>query len=91
MQPLPLHQLYTMCLDDAVSRLTRMSNAANTGDADTFTREAHAIKGSTGMLGATELHQLASRMEKGALLCTSLLNDFPPAVDRLRRMLDARS
>ena len=84
-----LQALYAMCLADAESRLTRLHAAADAQDATAFLREAHALKGSCGMLGASELHTLASQLETGALACTPLLADFPPALDRLRRMLAA--
>jgi CheY-like chemotaxis protein len=85
-----ISQIYTMFLDDATARAGRMSDAAAVNDAVTFIREAHSVKGGCGMLGATELYSLAGRMETGGLECTSLLNDFRPAFDRLRRILDER-
>jgi CheY-like chemotaxis protein len=84
-----LTQLYEMCLTDAARRLDHMEAAARAADHDTFTREAHAIKGSCGMLGAAELQALAARMETGAVPDTSLLADFRVASERLRRILAA--
>ena len=86
-----LDQLYRLFVEDAVVRVTRMVAAASEPDATALVREAHALKGSCGMLGATELHNLAGRLEAGGLECTLLLNDFNPAIDRLRRMLDEQT
>jgi len=83
-------EIYTMCLNDAGARVERMSAAATVNDAVTFLREAHAAKGGCGMLGATELYALADRMETGGLECSSLLHDFRPAIERLRRILVER-
>ena len=80
-----------MCLEDSAKRIARMHTHAEAADAAAFSREAHAIKGSAGMLGARQLQDLAAQMEKGALLCTSLLHDFPLAAQRLRRILDAHT
>lgn len=90
MKPEQLRQIYGLCLEDAEKRAGRMEAAAQAGDGAAFVREAHAVKGSCGMLGAKEMQALASRMETGALSCTPLLEDFKLAVLRLRRMLDAR-
>jgi CheY-like chemotaxis protein len=83
-------QIYMMFLDDAGGRASRMSEAAVVNDGVAFIREAHSIKGGCGMLGATELYSLAGRMETGGLACTSLLDDFGPAFERLRRILTER-
>ncbi len=83
-------EIYTMCLNDAATRAERMSSAAAVNDAVTFVSEAHAVKGGCGMLGAMELYVLAGRMETGGLECSSLLHDFRPAIERLRRILVER-
>jgi CheY-like chemotaxis protein len=83
-------EIYTMCLDDAAIRAQRMLSAAAVNDAVTFVREAHAVKGGCGMLGATELYSLAGRMEAGGLGCFPLLHDFGAAIERLRRILVER-
>jgi CheY-like chemotaxis protein len=85
-----LPQMYTLFLEDAGMRVERMRLAVAGNDAGTFAREAHAIKGGCGMLGATELYSLASRMETGGFACSSLLQDFRPAFERLRRILEKR-
>ncbi|MEO7030025.1 MAG: response regulator [Acidobacteriaceae bacterium] len=83
-----LQQVYKLLLDDVPLRLDRMRSAAEARDEATFIREAHAIKGGCGMLGAAELQALAERMETGGLASSSLLADFQPAVDRVRRILE---
>lgn len=85
-----LSPLYTMFMDDAVVRLHKMSAAVVNGDEAIFIREAHAIKGGCGMLGATEMYSLARRMEVGGLACSSLLDNFRPALERLQRILIER-
>jgi CheY-like chemotaxis protein len=83
-----LRQTYDMLLDDTAKRLTRMEIALAASDADTIRREAHAIKGSAGMVGATELHILATAAEGGATDSTPPIADFRSACQRLQRMLD---
>ncbi len=83
-----LKQLYRLLLDDVPLRVDRMRSAAEARDEAAFIREAHAIKGGCGMLGAAELQALAQRMEAGGLASSSLLADLQPAVDRVRRMLE---
>jgi CheY-like chemotaxis protein/HPt (histidine-containing phosphotransfer) domain-containing protein len=85
-----LPQLYSLFMEDAQVRIGRMKSAAATDDEATFIREAHSIKGGCGMLGATELHTIAGRMETCGLSGSSLLDDFGAASERLRRILDER-
>jgi CheY-like chemotaxis protein len=86
-----LTQFHTMLLEDTLVRIERMRAAAVSHDEETFIREAHTIKGSCGMLGATELQLLAERGETGGWADSSLLNDFGPAVERLRRILEKQA
>lgn len=86
-----LPPLYAMFLEDAGARGQRMAAAAAADDDATFRREAHAIKGGCGMLGATELFSLARRMETGGLSCSPLLDDLRPALERLRLILSKRT
>lgn len=86
-----LPPLYAMFIEDATARADRMAAAAAVNDEVTFIREAHAIKGGCGMLGATEIFALARRMETGGLSCSSLLNDLRPALERLGRILEKRT
>jgi CheY-like chemotaxis protein len=83
-------QLYQMTLDDVRSRLKRMAEAAEAGDAETVRREAHTIKGSCGMVGALELQALATATEGGSRFDTSALAKFDSACKRLERMLNEK-
>jgi CheY-like chemotaxis protein/HPt (histidine-containing phosphotransfer) domain-containing protein len=83
-----LGKLYEMTLSDIDKRYGRMQASAAAGDLANVQREAHAVKGSCGMVGATELQGLAATIEGGTTLNTSALAEIPPACDRLRRMLD---
>ena len=88
MGPAELPKIYNMFLDDAPVRIDRMRSAAAVGDEATFVREAHTLKGGCGMLGATELQTLAARTEAGGLASTLLLDDFKPAIERVRSILE---
>jgi CheY-like chemotaxis protein/HPt (histidine-containing phosphotransfer) domain-containing protein len=83
-----LGKLYEMTLGDIEKRYARMQAAAAADDLTDLKREAHAVKGSCGMVGATELQSLATTIEGGTTLNTSALAEIPAACDRLRRMLD---
>jgi CheY-like chemotaxis protein len=87
-----LEQLYALCLGDAEKRIAGMRRAASNGDDATYRKEAHAIKGGCGMVGAVELQTLASQMEEQGMIGTNhiaTLNDFMLACERLRRILVA--
>lgn len=85
-----LRELYSLTLDDVVQRHRRMLGHAESEDLEAVQREAHAVKGSCGFVGARELQGLASTVEGGTTLNTAALGKFPEAVDRLRRMLNAK-
>ncbi len=87
-----LKQLYTFCLADAEVRLATMRAAATSGDDAAYKREAHAIKGGCGMVGALELQTLATSMEERGLSDDHVasLKEFLVACERLRGMLIAR-
>ena len=92
MRPPQLEQLYTLCYTDAEKRIAEMRRAASNGDDAMYKREAHAIKGGCGMVGALELQTLATSMEKHGLSDDHVasLNEFIVACERLRGMLVAR-
>lgn len=90
LQPGQLRELYLLTLTDVTRRFERIENSAAAGDLPAVHREAHAIKGSCGMVGARELQALATVLETGTTLNTSALRVFPAACDRLRRMLDEK-
>jgi HPt (histidine-containing phosphotransfer) domain-containing protein len=93
-----LKEMYTLCINDARERIQRMRGAAEEHDSARFTRDAHAIKGSAGMLGATELHTRASELETQGLPepgrtsdAVNSLDELSAACDRLERMLGTRA
>ena len=90
-----LREMYSMCLGDARARIGSMRSLAATHDDAQFMREAHAIKGSCGMLGATELHRMASALEKSGPgpgdSAVNSLDELSHACDRLERMLGSRA
>ena len=83
-----LRQLYEMTLKDTARRVDLMEGSAEAGDLASLRREAHSVRGSCGMVGATELHRLASAAEGGSLGDTPAIADFRSACQRLQRMLD---
>lgn len=86
-----LRELYAMTLTDVEARLKRMHAALDGGDLKKVREEAHAIKGSCGMVGASELYALAAATEGGTDAGSMHLAEFVPACERLRRMLDAHA
>src|SRR6185312_1167142 len=90
-----LHEMYAMCLNDARARIANMRSLAAEHDDAQFMREAHAIKGSGGMLGATEMHRIAAVLEKrgpdAAGSAVNSLDELAHACDQLERMLSARA
>ena len=93
-----LHEMYAMCMNDARARIGAMREMVAAHDAARFVREAHAIKGGCGMLGASELHVLAAELETKGLAGgpvdeardVNSLDELAAACDRLERMLDSR-
>jgi CheY-like chemotaxis protein len=92
MSPERLDQLYSFCLADAHKRIDSMRQAVLTGDDDAYRRLAHSIKGGCGMVGATELQNLATTMEDRGLAANHVatLDEFLLASERLAVMLNAR-
>lgn len=89
-----LHQMYAMCVNDARERIRSMRQLAASRDGAQFVRQAHAIKGGCGMLGATELHQMAAELEARGLEAAGAevnsLDELSAACDRLERILGSR-
>ncbi|HKO20567.1 MAG TPA: response regulator [Acidobacteriaceae bacterium] len=93
-----LKEMYTLCINDARERIRRMRGSAAEHDSARFVREAHAIKGSAGMLGATQIHVVASDLETrglegagGTKDAVNSLDELAAACDRLERMLGTRA
>jgi len=62
-----LQSLYAFALADAEDRLQRMTDAIHTADTMFYRAQAHALKGSCGMIGARSLAHLASEAEAEGL------------------------
>lgn len=94
-----LRQMYNLCVDDVRRRIADMRSLAARREADPFKRQAHAIKGGCGMLGASELYAMASQLEKAGLNAAGLdgtadvnpLDELTAACDRLERILGTRT
>ncbi len=67
MPPAILADLYALCLHDARVRLESMHRAALETDEPAYQRQAHAIKGGCGLVGAAALAALAGQMETDGL------------------------
>jgi CheY-like chemotaxis protein len=90
-----LTALYLLCVRDARRRIARMRGHLQAADDVLYRREAHAIKGGCGMLGALEMRDLAAVMETEGIRTSNrdregeLLSQFLMASERLERMLKA--
>ncbi|MCW5549844.1 MAG: Hpt domain-containing protein, partial [Opitutaceae bacterium] len=58
-----LRELIGIFLEDTPKRLTELDTSLTAGDAGTFTRAAHSIKGSAANLGAMQLRTAAEKLE----------------------------
>ena len=93
-----LKELYLLCVNDTRKRIDVMRSLVTNHDTDRFVREAHALKGSCGMLGATQLHGMAAELETRGLDTAGAhqaqevnsLDELSAACDRLERMLGSR-
>lgn len=86
-----LRSLYDFALTDAEQRVHRMEAAATANDPTTLHKEAHAMKGSCGMIGATRLRTLASTVEDAGLASSMpppVFPEFLREINHVRRMLD---
>jgi CheY-like chemotaxis protein len=89
-----MEELYALCLRDAEGRIAGMRRSASEGDDAAYRKEAHAIKGGCGMVGASELQKLATCMEERGLEDANhvaSLDEFMLACERLRRILIAHA
>ena len=89
-----LRELYRITVEDVLQRVERMRVARERGDMQVYRAEAHSIKGGCGMVGASELSELATAAELdlkgGSERDNPSLADFDAACTRLQDMLDAR-
>lgn len=89
-----LKELYQLCIADVEERIPRMMQSASYNDGVAFRKDAHAIKGSAGMLGAIELQSRAALLEESGIDANhiaSLVDELRVACSRLRRILVARN
>jgi CheY-like chemotaxis protein len=78
---------------DTEERITRMRQFASSGEDACFRKEAHAIKGSAGMVGAIEIQKLAATFEEDGPRANhvSSLDELMVACNRLSRILMVRN
>ena len=93
-EPNLLSDLIDSFLRDSAERIAAMRGAAASGDAKALTRTAHALKGSSGTVGANRMTALcdvieelsrASSMEGSPALIDALAEEF----ERVKRALEA--
>jgi HPt (histidine-containing phosphotransfer) domain-containing protein len=65
-QPDVVDQVIAMFLTDSAARLARARAAAAAADSRALRHEAHALRGSAGLLGADAVSQAASQLESVA-------------------------
>ncbi len=58
-----LREIVSIFMDDTPKRIAELHACRTSGDAATFTRAAHSIKGSSSNLGASELRGVAESLE----------------------------
>ena len=85
--------LYAFALADAGDRLCRMERSLAAGDRTAFKAEAHAVKGSAGMIGAERLAAEAAAGEKAAAAVSTeylgkKVQEMHRACDEIRLMLE---
>jgi CheY-like chemotaxis protein len=87
-----LAQLYQLCLDDCRRRIEAIRQAAGQNNMDACRKEAHTIKGSCGMVGATEIASLGEIIESHGLVANpeDVLYQMMLACGRLKDQLCAR-
>jgi CheY-like chemotaxis protein len=87
-----LTHLYQLCLDDCRRRIDAIRQAAGQNNMDACRKEAHTIKGSCGMVGATEIASLGELIESHGLVANpeDALNQMMLACGRLKDRLCAR-
>jgi CheY-like chemotaxis protein len=86
-----LASLYALCLEDTRKRIEQMRSAAEQGNAAEWRRQAHTIKGSGGMLGASELQAFAALLETGGIELVSEIDKLFALSQRLEVILVQRN
>jgi CheY-like chemotaxis protein len=92
MSQMQLTKLYQLCLDDCRRRIDVIRQTAGQNNMDACRKEAHTIKGSCGMVGATEIASLGEFIESHGLVTNpeDALHQMMLACGRLKDQLCAR-
>lgn len=94
-----LREIIGIYLEDTPNRLRELAQSLATGDAPTFTRAAHSVKGSSANVGAMGVRAVAEQLEhqaqrqglaQVAALLQELQAEFARAEAELHRMLPPR-
>ena len=88
-----LKEVLGIFLDDTPVRIAELHSSRAAGDAGTFTRAAHSIKGSSSNIGAGELRAIAEQLEhqsrqNGLTGLEPLLQQLEAAFTRVKVELD---
>ena len=94
-EPDILEELIELYLEDAPSQIAALGEAVQAGEAQTVERIAHALKGSSGNMGATRMTAVCSELEdvgaSSALYkAPELLQQLEEEFGRVRAALEAR-
>ncbi|MDP2323464.1 MAG: Hpt domain-containing protein, partial [Gammaproteobacteria bacterium] len=74
-------ELFAAYLEDCVERIERLHTALADGDAVTFNREAHTVKGASANVGTTRLHEMAQALESADFADTGTISALISDVD----------
>jgi CheY-like chemotaxis protein len=86
-----LESLYAFFMEDVRNRIQQMRSAADRGDDTEFRRQAHTIKGGSGMVGALELQDFAASLEAGGIELVSEIDHLFAITKRLEVILVQRN
>ncbi len=81
-----LKEILTIFIDDTPTRLAELRGSLVSGDAASFVRAAHSIKGSSSNVGACELRAVAESLEHHAK--QNGLADVEPQIGELETAFD---
>lgn len=59
-------ELVTFFIDNAISDMSKFKDACKQEDGENASTSAHSLKGSSGNLGFSDIHELAQKAEKDA-------------------------
>lgn len=89
--PDPVAELCALFFEDMEGRLTRIRRAMGAGDRAEVARQAHAMKGTAGNLGARRMYQAARRLEaqaRGGEPAGELAAELSLELERFREVID---